>query len=102
MREVGRVGAFAILSDADQEGPRDYVAEARARLEDRVTAEARRFENPARSPRTSTRTTVAQVRQQRSDEFSAKQLEQRAAIHETLPTAYDRLLGDDQFEDDLE
>jgi hypothetical protein len=103
MRQVGTVGRFAILSDAQQPGAArpDYLAEARARLEDRV-AEERQFVNPARSPRTATTSTPAQVRAQRANEFSARQAEQRAAVHETLPTAYDRLMGEDLFEDDLE
>ena len=91
MREVGRVGRFAILAE---EPARDFLAEARARLEDRIVE--RQFENPARSPRTPTTMTTAQVRTQR-------QVEHRAAVHETLPTAYDRLMNeDDPFEDDLE
>jgi hypothetical protein len=101
MREVGRVGRFAILTDQNTPPP-DYLAEARARLEDRE-AEGRLFENPARSPRTQTTMTPAQVRVQRASEYNARQAEQRAAVHDTLPTAYDRLLTDDDpFEDDLE
>jgi hypothetical protein len=81
MREVGRVGRFQILSEQDP--PRDYVAEARARLEDRANREAAERRPTAR-------------------ELNTRQAEKRDAEHAMMPTAYDRLLGDDPYEDDLE
>jgi hypothetical protein len=93
MRQVGTVGRFAILSDAQQgEVARpDYLAEARARLEDRMP-----------TPRQAPLRNFAEDRNQQARELNARQAEKRAAEHETLPTAYDRLMGEDIFEDDLE
>lgn len=84
MREVGRVGRFAILTEQDREPPPDYLAEARARLEDRMTTLSPTQQRPT------------------AVELNSRQAEVRAMQHETLPTSYDRLLGDDLFEDDLE
>ncbi len=93
MREVGRVGRFAILSDDAQEAPRDYLAEARARLEDRMASTPR--QQPVRN--------FAEERRPSAAELNARQADRRALEHETLPTAYDRLMNDDDpFEDDLE
>jgi hypothetical protein len=81
MREVARVGRFAVLTP-EEETPRDYVAEARARLEDRAMQ--------------------AVAARPTARELNERQREHRAAVHEQLPTSYDRLLGDDPYEDDLE
>jgi hypothetical protein len=89
MRQVGVVGRFAILSDAGTPAP-DYVAEARARLEDRMATEP----EPRGLRAIAARATASQL--------NARQREHRAAVHETLPTAYDRILGDDPYDDDLE
>lgn len=90
MREVGRVGRFQILSDAAPESATpDYLSEARARLEDR---RARQEESRE----------VVPNRRPTATEVNSKQREYRAAVHETLPTAYDRLMGEDPYEDDLE
>jgi len=76
MREVGRVGRFPIL--APDEPPPRPVPERN------------------NSPR-------QQLHARELNEKMREQLiEQRAAIHESLPTAYDRLLDEDPYEDDLE
>ncbi len=90
MREVGRVGRFAILAD-DRVDARDRIAQEQRMIRP-LTHEER----------------VAEVReariaeQLRARELNGKQREHRAAMHATLPTAYDRLLGEDPYEDDLE
>ena len=109
MREVGRVGRFPVLSDAPittfeaprvqarppgggmtpQEGVqqlREALTPGRARLYE-VRAEI------AASARTSAQYNALQAE---------KTIAARAAIHHTLPTAYDRLLGEDLYDDDLE
>ena len=109
MREVGRVGRFPLLTDAPitefaaprvqarppgggmtpQEGVqqlREALSPGRQRLYE-VRAEV------AASARTSAQYNALQT---------AKQQAERAAIHETLPTSYDRLLGEDLYDDDLE
>ena len=107
MREVGRVGRFPLLSDAPiteftaprvaarppgggmtpQEGVQqalEALSPGRARLYE-VRAEL------AASARTSAQYNALQAE---------KTMAARAAIHESLPTAYDRLLDDSFLDDD--
>jgi len=94
MREVGRVGRFAILAEQesssfDMRGSPENSREVR-RITGTMTAAERGAEH---------RLAV----QLRAREMSAKEREYRESVHETLPTAYDRLMNDDDlFEDDLE
>ena len=116
MREVGRVGRFPLLTDAPitefaaprvqarppgggmtpQEGVqqlREALSPGRQRLyEVRAVIAANRAEIAA-SARTSAQYNALQAE---------KTIAARAAIHHTLPTAYDRLLGEDLYDDDLE
>lgn len=78
MREVGRVGRFALLREEDRQ----------------LTPAPDLVERPwpERAPR--------QVPE--AAKLNAKQIEKRAALHEKLPTAYERIatgfLGDDDFD----
>jgi hypothetical protein len=96
-RQVGQVGRFAVMTEADPPPRPDYLAEARARLDDRMQRASETIlsrQQPVRN--------FAADRMAYTHRVSEEQIERRAAIHETLPTAYDRLMSDDPYEDDLE
>jgi hypothetical protein len=84
MREVGRVGRFSIL--AEQESRPDPALRFSEALQ-RIRGQRDSAQQEAREMNEKTREQV---------------IAHRAAIHEKLPTAYDRLMGEDQYEDDLE
>lgn len=94
MREVAQVRGYAVLAEdvvLPWDGSRPAVEDSATQ---RLQEQRRLLDAQSESRRESRRPTAA--------ELNAKQAEKRAAIHETLPTAYDRLMGDDQYEDDLE
>jgi hypothetical protein len=90
MREVGRVGRFAILTEQEPSYEIGQSSQSeQAREVRRVTGNLTVAERGAERRATAV-------------ELNARQREYRAVIHEALPTAYDRLMGEDLFEDDLE
>ena len=95
MQEVGRVGRFAILAEQDRTPPVERESTLIPR-EAIIAGRARPYDF-REEMQTSARTS-AQYNQLQT----AKQQAERAAIHKSLPTAYDRLLGDDPYDDDLE
>lgn len=93
-RQVGQVGRFAILTDAQpgdsQSRSEAILAEARVRLEDRMSSRPGQLRN------------FAQDRAVQARQLNAELAERLAVEHETFPTAYDRLMAEDPYEDDLE
>jgi hypothetical protein len=95
MVEVGRTGRFAILAEQD----RSSAVERESTI--------LRPERPA--PRTMDLIVNGRPvhplgggQAAAAQRQTAQQIAQRQAIHQSLPTAYDRLLGDDPYDDDLE
>jgi hypothetical protein len=86
MHEVGRVGRFAILAEQDRAPPVPREMTLIERLHQNVREPA----YDQRAPNLS------------GHLMSSREEAARQAQHETLPTAWDRLTGEDPYDDDLE